>query len=259
MTNAGRTWGRPQACASRGYLARAHQRHEQCFILLEGILIRQKLLDGGQRQIVGLNVPGDVCGLTALSDGYADHDMVALSPVSCLPVSRQWLMSTACESADLSQAVWRELARETAIAATWIVNLGQKPAYQRLAHFMCEVEARLRAARPGKDARYEWPGTQADISAATGLSLVHVNRTLRRLEDDRILSCGRRIKFLDVPRLRAVADFDPAYLALERETLGELLLSRIDEIDPAAQGEKVFVSPVEAPSLSTTAPASMAG
>jgi DNA-binding GntR family transcriptional regulator len=56
--------------------------------------------------------------------------------------------------------------------------------------------------------------TQGDLGDATGLSLVHVNRTLRQLREDGLISVskGRIVRLLDWQRLTEVAEFDPTYL-----------------------------------------------
>ena len=248
----------PLVCNFRDHLVRARQRTEDCFLLLEGVLIQEQVLDKDHRQIVGLHVPGDVCGLTAFSSGYVDHSLIALSPVSCLPIKRHWLSSFAQESPDLSHAVWREMAREAAISAAWIVNIGQRSAYRRLAHFMCEFAARLHAAGLATGAGFDWPGTQSDLAAANGMSLVHVNKTLRRLEADRLVSCGRRTKWHDLAKLGSVANFDPSYLALDRETLGKMLMSRVglagrDETASAPRSASRAGPTARPPSSSATA------
>ncbi len=92
---------------------------------------------------------------------------------------------------------------------------------------MCEFAARLHAAGLATDAGFDWPGTQSDLAAANGMSLVHINKTLRRLEVERLVSCGRRTKWHDLAKLAIIANFDPSYLALDRETLGDMLMSRV--------------------------------
>ena len=230
MTNAGDEWDKPISLAPKHHLMRAQTTYEHCFIVLDGTLTRERLLDNGNRQIVGVHVPGDICGLAALSDGYALYDTIALSSVSCLPVTRRWISSIAQESLELSQVVWREMAREMALSDAWIVNLGQRPAYLRLGYFLCELEARLRAVGHATADGFYWPGTQADISAITGLSMVHVNRTLNRLRAETLESRGRHLKIHDVSKLRAAVQFDPAYLALDRQSLVDILHARIEHI-----------------------------
>lgn len=197
-------------------------------------------------------MPGDMCGLSSLSDDRMSHNIVALSPVSYLSVRCQWLSSFARESRDLLEAVWRALSREAAISAAWLANIGQRPAYQRVAHLICEIDARLRTAGHDINDGFKWFGTQADLAAATGLSVVHVNKTLRRLEADRLVSSGRPMKVHDVARLGVIAGFDPAYLALDRESLGGMLLSRIDDFDRARTGGRIL-RPLFAPAAPATA------
>jgi DNA-binding transcriptional regulator LsrR (DeoR family) len=64
------------------------------------------------------------------------------------------------------------------------------------------------------DHSFELPATQGDLGDATGLSQVHVNRTIGKLREDRLirLSKGRVVQLLDWERLTEVAEFDPAYL-----------------------------------------------
>lgn len=253
MILASEGWSRRRrSAAARSRIADEGDRSEHCYILLDGVLIQEKLIDRGRRQIVGLHVPGDMCGLSALSGDPSTHDLVALSPVSYLSVRCQWLSSLARESRDLLEAVWREMSREAAISAAWIANIGQRPAYERLAHLICEIDARLRTSGYNTNDGFKWRGTQADFGAATGLSVVHVNKTLRKLEADRLVSCGRYIKVHDAEKLSVVGGFDPAYLALDRESLGGMLLSRIDELN-AAQSDERDLRPFYAPAHPATA------
>ena len=60
---------------------------------------------------------------------------------------------------------------------------------------------------------FELPMTQEQVADATGLTSVHVNRMLQSLRNDGVLAReGRMIHIVDYPRMRRIADFDPAYL-----------------------------------------------
>ena len=57
------------------------------------------------------------------------------------------------------------------------------------------------------------PLTQELMADALGLSVPHVNRTLRRLRDEGLISIdGQRLTFSDVDLLSRRVDFDGAYL-----------------------------------------------
>jgi CRP-like cAMP-binding protein len=98
----------------------------------------------------------------------------------------------------------------------WLLNVGCRSALERIAHLFCELLLRLRAVGLASENSYELPLTQADLGDTTGLSNVHVNRTLQELRRQGLIELrGRRLTILNLPRLRAIAEFKPNYLHLE--------------------------------------------
>jgi hypothetical protein len=88
----------------------------------------------------------------------------------------------------------------------------------RTAHLLCEVIVRMRAVRLQDGPRYDLPMTQSDIGDALGLTNVHVSRTLRDLEGDKLLEYQRgAITVLDWDGLKKAGEFDPTYLHLGPE------------------------------------------
>ena len=80
-------------------------------------------------------------------------------------------------------------------------------------HFLLELGARLRLVGLGSAAGYACPLSQYLLSDALGLSAVHVNRVLRGLREDGLLTFRNgQVTFNDFHRLVALADFDKAYL-----------------------------------------------
>jgi CRP-like cAMP-binding protein len=73
----------------------------------------------------------------------------------------------------------------------WVVNVGRREAYGRIAHLLCEVYVRLRAVGLANGQSYLMPVTQAELGDATGMSTVHVNRTLQELRRDGLISTPR--------------------------------------------------------------------
>jgi CRP-like cAMP-binding protein len=115
----------------------------------------------------------------------------------------------------IASALWRNTLIDAAIFRQWMVGIGRKTAYGRIAHLICEL---LVLARSVGLAEYmiERTPTQEEFGDALGLSLVHVNRTMRALRDDGLIATeGRRLTVLDWEGLRSAGDFDPAYLHLK--------------------------------------------
>ncbi len=75
---------------------------------------------------------------------------------------------------------WDELVT-VSVQREWTLNVGQRTAYERIAHLLCEMIFRLRAVGLSDGNSCDFPLTQVDLAAASGLTAVHVNRTLQEL------------------------------------------------------------------------------
>ena len=85
-------------------------------------------------------------------------------------------------------------------------------------HLFCELNARLGLVGLGKDDSFDFPLTQTELSECLGLTPVHVNRTLQELRRAGLVEVqDRRVKILDLEALKAAAEFDDAYLYLDKQ------------------------------------------
>ena len=97
------------------------------------------------------------------------------------------------------------------------MSLGRRSAIARLAHLFCELHVRLDLVGLAEGLEYDLSLTQAEISECLGLTSVHVNRTLKELREGGLAEFrAGRVTILDLAGLRRVAEFDPAYLYLEK-------------------------------------------
>jgi CRP-like cAMP-binding protein len=87
-------------------------------------------------------------------------------------------------------------------------------AYGRISHILCELYLRLRAVGLVDGQAYTLPVTQADLGDATGMTTVHVNRTLQELRGDGLITTPKagRVIIKDWVGLQKAAEFDPTYL-----------------------------------------------
>ncbi len=94
-----------------------------------------------------------------------------------------------------------------------LVGLGKRDSEIRMAHFLLELGAKLFLVGLGSRAGYACPLTQYHLADALGLSSVHVNRVLRKLRDDGLVTFQKgQVTFDNYDGLVRLADFDPAYL-----------------------------------------------
>ncbi len=113
--------------------------------------------------------------------------------------------------------MWVDTLIDSSIFREWILNVGQRPARARVAHLICEFAKRMEFAGLASDEGYEFPMTQEQLGNATGLTPVHVNRTLKSLSAEGLISRKRRLIVIpDWQQLREVAGFSDLYLHLDQ-------------------------------------------
>jgi CRP-like cAMP-binding protein len=197
-------------------LLREGDRPSSCGLVVDGMVCRFKVLDEGRRQIMMFHTRGDIPNLESLHIAVMDHNVGALCPSSVAFVPLSVLRSLTIEFPRIAAAFWRDTLIDAAVFRTWLVNIGCKSAYARIAHLLCELVVRARAVGLGQDGFDHLP-TQEEIGDALGLSNVHVNRTMRQLrEDGLIVTRGRRLTVLDWANLQVAGEFDPRYLHLKK-------------------------------------------
>jgi CRP-like cAMP-binding protein len=185
-------------------------------ILIEsGWACRYRMLEDGRHQIVALLLPGDVCDYNVFVLGKVDHAIAALTPLTVAQISPAGFEELISSHIRLRQALWWDQLVSQAVQREWTVNLGQRSALERLAHFLCEVFYRLRVVGLTRRNSCAFPLTQSELGEATGLSAVHVNRTLQELRSGNLISLkDRTLRIPDLGALEQAALFDDAYLHL---------------------------------------------
>lgn len=186
-------------------------------LVLEGIVARFKDLSDGQRQIQEIHLPGDFTDLHGFLLKRLDHNVGALTRCRIALVPHDALRRITEEEPHLSRMLWFSTLLDAAIQREKILSVGRRAALTRLAHIVCELYVRLELVGLAEDHGFAFPVTQLDLGDATGLTSVHVNRMLKQLRDDRLVTFrGGHVTIHDWARLQQVAEFDPAYLYLER-------------------------------------------
>ena len=187
-------------------------------LVMDGWGARYKTLPDGKRQIVSLFLPGDFCDLNVYILKAMDHSIGAITRLKVAMITPDEMNALTCERPRITQALWWHELVTTAIQREWTLNLGQRTAYERLGHLLVELYLRLRTVGRAHDGRCDFPLTQNDLADATGLTSVHVNRTLQELRRDGLIELERKqLHILDLDRLKDVAMFNPNYLHLDHE------------------------------------------
>lgn len=187
-------------------------------VLLDGWAARFKMLDNGSRQVPALRLAGDICNLDALYLDRMDCGTVSLTRCTVAAIPREGLLALIDRRPGVRAAIGRMAAVDNGVSAQWTVCLGRRSARERLAHLLCELQARLRAVGASGDDGFALPLTQEEIADVLGLTAVHVNRTLQTLRGSGLIRLkDQRLQVPDVQALQELAGFDARYLHLPGE------------------------------------------
>ena len=197
------------------YIVRDGDTPTRSCVLLSGFAYRHKLVGNGGRQILSVHMSGDVVDLQNSLLRVADHDVQALTEavVAFIPVDA--VKELAFARPALGMAMWYDTLVDASVHREWTANVGRRDARTRMAHLLCEFGVRLHDAGLGSLCSYEMPMTQEQLADCTGLTPVHVNRTLKGLDRDGLTQRTlRSVAIRDWDSLAKAGDFDTRYLHL---------------------------------------------
>ena len=187
-------------------------------LVLDGWACRYKQLPDGKRPIVGLFVPGDFCDVNVFILKYMDHSIGAITRLKLAMITSDEMTELTGTRPRITQALWWHELVTASIQREWTLNLGQRSAYERIAHLLIEIYIRLRTVGRAQHGRCDFPLTQNDLADATGLTAVHVNRTLQELRRDGLIELDRKqLQILDLERMMDASMFTANYLHLDHE------------------------------------------
>ena len=158
----------PQEVGPREDLIREGEAPTDVNLILEGFACRYKVLADGTRQIMAYLVPGDFCDLHVFILKEMDHSIATLSRCTVVKIPRQRILELT-ERPAIARAFWWAALVDEATLREWLVNIGARPAEQRVAHLLCELLVRLRVVGLADGGQYELPLTQKELGDTTGL------------------------------------------------------------------------------------------
>ena len=199
-------------------IAREGDKPRDVHLILAGWACRYKQLEDGRRQIVSFFLPGDICDLNIFILREMDHSIGTITSVTIADLSREFFYEISAGHPRIATAFWWESLVNSAIQREWTMSLGQRTASERMAHLLCEIFLRLRLAGLTRESSCDFPLTQSDLADATGLSKVHVNRTLQELRSaELIVLRGKSLTVPSLERLMNAGLFNANYLHMDHE------------------------------------------
>ena len=185
------------------------------FVILEGMACRHKVRATGARQIMAYLLPGDLCDLDVALLDTMDHAITTMSACRVVCIPPKVIAEVMQHHPQLARALRMTTLVDEATLREWLVNVGCRSGLERVAHLFCELRVRMQAVSLADGDSYDMPITQVNLADTTGMSTVHLNRSLQELRRQGLITLRqRRMTILDLPRLRTLAEFKANYLHL---------------------------------------------
>lgn len=181
----------------------------QLFTLLSGWAFRYKTLPDGRRQILNYVLPGDLVGLQGSVIGEMQHSVETLSPAVFCVFQRDTLSTLFESHPGLAFDVTWLASREERMLDEHLLSVGRRSALERAAYLIAFIHDRAVRIGLPEDKRLFIPITQQHVADTLGLSIVHTNKTLRRLVDQGLIRWHERAcEVIDSDGLRQIAEWD---------------------------------------------------
>jgi len=178
------------------------------YTLLNGWAFRFKTLSDGRRQILNFLLAGDFIGVQQKMGDAAAHGVVTLTDSVFCVFQRDSLWELHRQSPAMGFNITWLTAHEESLVDDTLLSVGRRSAEERIAMLLILLFKRAAALQSdGGAGGVAFPLTQQHVADGLGLSLVHTNKTLRKLERRGLhtLADGR-LYMRDVKTLARLAD-----------------------------------------------------
>ncbi|MGE0595608.1 MAG: Crp/Fnr family transcriptional regulator [Hyphomonadaceae bacterium] len=151
------------------------------FTLFSGWAFRFKMLPDGRRQILNFLLPGDFVGMQAHMFEASPHGVQALTEVEMCIFHRSKVWELYRAHPELAFDLTWLAAREECLIDENLLSVGRRTALESVGALLIHLYKRAFALGLTINGGVQFPLTQTHIADALGLSLVHTNKSLRKL------------------------------------------------------------------------------
>lgn len=181
-------------------------------LVIDGFCARVEAPSDDKRQITAIYVQGDMPDLYSAFQPEAVANLETLTQATIARISHADIREVMRRFPAVAEAFCRYLVADAVITAEWLVNVGSRDARAALAHLFCEMAVRMGKV-VANNFSFHFPVSQLQLSEATGLSAVHVNRSLGSLRHDGLMRVERgAVQVPDWKGLVQAAQFNERYL-----------------------------------------------
>lgn len=183
----------------------------ELYNLLDGWVALCRYLTSGRRLILDFVLPGGFFGYQTDLMGPMRHEAKCLTDVAVCVFPRRPFPSLLERHPPLALSLIRLQAGDKLSSDNRLTNIGARRARARVAHLLLEFYVRVHRRHPKSGGVVvDLPINQQHIADALGLTNVHVNKALRVLREEGLVSFKScQLEILDPMRLSEIAEFPP--------------------------------------------------
>ncbi|MBV9859737.1 MAG: Crp/Fnr family transcriptional regulator [Alphaproteobacteria bacterium] len=187
-------------------LVRTGEESEEVYLLESGWTARTRMLTDGRQQIILVFLPGDLMGIKSMLLNRQPDTIECLTDVSVRTIDHRRLLDLSTQDRAVGVRVMFQLAEDERRTHNWVAALGKGNAEERIATLLLDLRGRLSRAGLASGDNFRMPMTQQEIADHLGLTLVHVNRVLRRMRETGVVTVQRgAVKVDEMARLSRMA------------------------------------------------------
>jgi CRP-like cAMP-binding protein len=201
-------------------IQRANDPVTELFVLRAGRVMSFVILPDGSRQILRVYFAGDFIGSASTVYKKAPESLIALSDVVLCPFDKHALRILLSEHPRVAALMFMLSQTERVALTDRLASLGRSSARARVAAFLLDIIDRLRLMDDSISDTFDLKLTQEEIGDAVGLTSVHVNRMIRQMEADKLISRNNgAITLLDEKRLEEIGHYTNRYADFDLDWL----------------------------------------
>ena len=195
---------------ARKEIYRESEYSEFMFTVYHGWFAIYKTLGNGKRQILRIALPGDMLGFQSQLDAPMTHSAMSVTDAVLCAFPREEMPELLRKNLSVAKRLTELNARDMNICQSRLLTIGQQSAIERIAFFCAELFHRVKSIYNNReDSEIYFPLSQEDIGDATGLTKIHVNRTLKALREQGLMEISSRtLTIPDIDKLSELGGFD---------------------------------------------------
>ncbi|MET0372444.1 MAG: Crp/Fnr family transcriptional regulator [Sphingobium sp.] len=210
----------PRKVKRGAIIQRVNDTVTELFVLREGRVMSFVILPDGSRQILRVYFPGDFIGSASTIYSKAPESLVALSDTIICPFDKQALRRLLEEYPRVAALLFLLSNTERVALTDRLASLGRTSAKSRVAAFLLDIFDRLRVTDDNVTDTFDLKLTQEEIGDAIGLTSVHVNRMIRQMEQDGLISRSQgKITLIDLAQLEEIGHYTNRHKHLDLDWL----------------------------------------